>query len=102
MYENNNPQAQQANYGQVPYQGNYAAAPVITTKEWLITLLIMIIPVVNIVMMFVYAFGGNSNPSKANYFKAALIMAAIGVGLWLIIFLFSVFVLGSALSSMNY
>lgn len=99
MYENNNPQA---NYGQAPYQGNYAAAPVITTKEWLITMLIMIIPIVNIVMMFVYAFGSDTNPTKANYFKAALIWAAIGIVISIIIFTFFGFIIGSALSSMNY
>jgi len=95
LYENNNPEAAQPQYGGVPYQNNYAA-PVVTTKEWLITMLIMIIPIVNIIMIFVYAFGGSSNPSKANYFKASLIMALIGVVLWILLFL----VFGLALSSL--
>ena len=51
-------------------------APV-SLKEWLITLLIMCIPIVNIVMIFVWAFGKNVNPSKSNYFKANLIFVAI-------------------------
>ena len=52
---------------------------IVSIKEWLITILIMSIPIVNIVMMFVWAFGGTVKESKANYFKASLIMAAIGI-----------------------
>ena len=35
------------------------------------------IPLVNIVMTIVWAFGSNTNPNKANYFKAALILFVI-------------------------
>ncbi len=52
---------------------------IVSIKEWLITILIMSIPIVNIVMMFVWAFGGTAKESKANYFKASLIMAVIGI-----------------------
>ena len=37
----------------------------------------MMIPLVNIVMTIVWAFGSNTNPNKANYFKAALILFVI-------------------------
>lgn len=46
---------------------------------WLLTMLIMVVPIVNIVMVFVWAFGSKTNKSKKNYFIAALIMAAIGI-----------------------
>lgn len=95
LYENNNPEVAQPQYGGVPYQTQYAV-PVVSTKEWLITMLIMLIPLVNIIMIFVYAFGGGANPSKANYFKAQLIMALIGIGLWILLFL----VFGIALTSL--
>ena len=52
-------------------------APVVSIKEWLLTNLILMIPLVNIVMTFVWAFGSNTNPNKANYFKAALILFVI-------------------------
>ena len=61
----------------------------VTVGEWFITMLIMIIPIVNIIMMFVWAFGGGTQPSKANYFKAALIFVLIAIVLQVI--LFSVF-----------
>jgi len=74
-------------------------APVVSMKEWLITLLILLIPIVNIIMMFVWAFGGG-NPSKANYFKAALIMAAIVTVFYIIVGSFIMSILVEALSSM--
>jgi succinate dehydrogenase/fumarate reductase cytochrome b subunit len=62
-----------------------AMAPVVTLKDWMITTLILLIPIVNIVMMFVWAFSSSTNPSKANYFKASLIWAAIILVIYLII-----------------
>lgn len=53
----------------------------VTVGEWIIATIVMMIPLVNIVMMFVWAFGSNTKPSKANYFKAALIMTAISLAL---------------------
>ena len=68
----------------------------VSVGEWLVTMLLMCIPFVNLVMMFVWAFGSNTKPSKANYFKAYLIMAAIGIGLSLvIILLFGTIIFGS-------
>jgi len=55
-------------------------------KDWIITLLIMFVPIVNIVMPFVWAFGSATNPSKANFFKAQIIIAAIGIILWFLFF----------------
>ena len=49
----------------------------ITMGEWLITMLIMLIPCVNIVMMFVWAFSSTEKKSKSNYFKANLIFTGI-------------------------
>ncbi|QKS46618.1 hypothetical protein HUB94_17620 [Paenibacillus cellulosilyticus] len=60
-------------------------AEVVSVKEWLVSSLIMLIPIVNIIMMFVWAFGGNANPNKANYFKAALLMALIVLVLYVVI-----------------
>ena len=58
-------------------QIGHQQAPVVSVKEWLITNLILMIPLVNIVMTIVWAFGSNTNPNKANYFKAALILIVI-------------------------
>ena len=45
--------------------------------EWMISLLVMMIPCVNIVMMFVWAFSSTEKKSKSNYFKASLIFTGI-------------------------
>lgn len=58
---------------------NQQHASVVTTREWVLTYLIMIIPVVNLVMLFVWAFGANENPNKANWAKAHLIWIAISL-----------------------
>lgn len=74
------------------YYPQQPMAPVISIKDWMLTMLIMMIPIVNIIMMFVYAFG-DGNPSKKNYFKASLIWAAIGLGIYILFFviLFGIF-----------
>ena len=66
-------------------QIGHQQAPVVSVKEWLLTNLILMIPLVNIVMMFVWAFGSNTNPNKANYFKAALILFAIVMAIYLVL-----------------
>lgn len=51
----------------------------VSVSEWFLSTLLMVVPIVNIVMVFVWAFGGGSKKSKSNYFKAYLIWIAIGV-----------------------
>lgn len=82
--------------GYPPQQGHYPqVAPVVTLKEWMLTLLIMLIPIVNIIMMFVYAFG-DGNPSKKNYFKANLIYMAIFLVPYIILMVVLIGVLSSS------
>lgn len=59
---------------------------VLSTKDWLITLIIASIPVVNIIMFFVWAFGDGSHPTKANWAKATLLLIAIMIGLYILLF----------------
>lgn len=47
--------------------------------EWVITFIIMAIPLVNLIMLCVWAFGSNTAPAKANFAKAALIMMVVGI-----------------------
>jgi hypothetical protein len=53
--------------------------PPVSVGEWMLTMLVCVIPVVNIVMLFVWAFGSNTNASKANWAKASLIWMLIGL-----------------------
>lgn len=56
----------------------------ISVGEWMITYLICCLPIVNIVMLFVWAFGSGTNPSKANWAKASLIWFAIAFVLYML------------------
>jgi chromate transport protein ChrA len=67
-----------------------------SVKDWLITLLLMAIPIVGIVLLFVYAFGNNENINKQNWAKAQLIMIAIVLAL--VIFFLVLF--GSIIAAM--
>jgi len=57
-----------------------------SVKDWLITLLLMSIPLVGFVLLFVYAFGSSENVNKQNWAKAQLIFIAIIIGLMIIFF----------------
>jgi len=52
---------------------------IVPTSEWIITMLIMIVPLINIIMLFVWGFGNNTSASKANWAKASLIWVAISI-----------------------
>ena len=58
---------------------------IITTSEWIITKLIMFIPIVNIVMLIIWAFNNKTNINKANWAKANLIIMIFRVMFYFII-----------------
>ena len=57
----------------------------VSVGEWVLTYLILCVPIVNIVMLFVWAFGSSTNPSKANWAKASLIWFAIVFVLYMVL-----------------
>ena len=65
-------------------------AKVVTTSEWILTNLIMLIPIINIIMLFVWSFGNNTNLNKANWAKASLIVWTIGFIFYFIIIMISI------------
>ena len=44
-----------------------------TIGEWLITFIISVIPIVGIIMWFIWAFGGDTHPSKRLFAQISLI-----------------------------
>ncbi len=53
-------------------------APV-SVFEWVISLLVLSIPLLNIIMLMVWAFSNDINPTKSNFAKAALIWMLVGI-----------------------
>ena len=78
---------------------NQDSDEVMSVKEWLITLLILGVPLVNIIMMFVWGFGSSTKPTKANFCKAYLILTAIVIVLYVLLIM--VVGIGAAASGVN-
>ena len=70
---------------------------VMTMGEWLITLIVLAIPCVNVIMYFVWAFG-NGNENRKNFCRAGLIVMAVGIVLTLILYA----VVGASLAAAFY
>lgn len=68
---------------QLNLQQNYRP---MTIGDWLITFLIQIIPLVGFVMLFVWAFGGDTHPSKKTWAQASLLWIVIMIVLAIIFF----------------
>lgn len=49
----------------------------VTTLEWLVNLLLSIIPIVNIVMLFIWALGSSVKPSQRTWARAMLIFLGV-------------------------
>lgn len=63
---------------------NEGSVDVMTVKDWILTLLILFIPIANLVFVIKWAIGGESvNKNKRNYFRASLI-----VGLFVTVIMF--------------
>ncbi len=51
----------------------------VTVGQWMLTLFLLIIPVANIILTFVWAFSKGVKPSKRNFCKAMLVFELIGI-----------------------
>ena len=53
---------------------------VLTIGEWLVTKLLMLIPIVNIILLIIWSFNTNENVNKSNWAKATLIVYLVRLG----------------------
>lgn len=88
---------------QQPYQNVYQSdnnlEEPVSFGDWMLTMLVMCIPCVNLIMMFVWAFGSSTKKSKSNFFKASLTWALISIVLSIVIMI----VFGASFAAMyNY
>lgn len=73
-----------------------------TIGEWIITLIITYIPLVGFIMLFVWAFGGGTHPSKKTWAQAVLILMVIGIILAIIFFGVIASIIGNIFSGYNH
>lgn len=97
MSEENNNLNQQPNLSQIS-NAPAETAPVTTVGTWLITFLVLMIPVVGFIMTIVWMVSAKDT-SRANYFKAMLIMYAI---VFVIIMVLSCAMGGAMISTGSY
>lgn len=79
QYSYGNSQYQQYNYNanDNPDNGKQEDTSVMSMGDWLITVLLLLIPCVGIIVYFVWAFGKNGNVNRRNFCRAYLIYWAI-------------------------
>ena len=93
--------AQQSDYIQPDYvqpgyqQPENTLEEPVTLGEWMVSFLLMLIPCVNIILMFVWAFSNSEKKSKSNFFKAALIW----YGICMVLSVIMVFAMGIGVAS---
>jgi len=80
QYQQQNYQPYQQSYQQQqPFQaGDSGLEEPVSFGDWMVTMLLMCIPCVNIIMLFVWGFGSGTKKSKSNYCKAMLVWMLIG------------------------
>jgi hypothetical protein len=53
----------------------------VTIGDWIITFILLAIPVINVIMLLVWALGSSAHPSKKTYAQAVLILGLLGLAL---------------------
>lgn len=64
-------------------QDNQSAT--VSLGDWMLTLFLTFIPLVNIIMLLVWAFSSSTPPSKSNWAKAALLWMLISMVLAIVL-----------------
>ena len=57
----------------------------VTFGQWMLTILLTMIPVVNLIMLIVWAVSSDTQPSKQNWARAQLVWVIIGIVLSIIL-----------------
>ncbi len=89
--------SQQMTYNQqVSYQKKNNLYPPMKMGEWMLTMFLAGIPLVGFILMLVWAFGSDTNPSKSAWAKAALLWGVIITVIYVIFYVIIFVVFGVA------
>lgn len=87
-YQFTRPEDRRTDYGRPQNNGRnlngFDMMPM-TMGEWVVTLIIMAIPCVNIIMCFVWGFSSTGNLNRRNFCRAYLAIIAVAVVVYLLI-----------------
>ena len=59
-----------------------AEAATLTVGEWMLTIFVLAIPLVNLVMYCAWAFSSTGNDDRKNYCRAMICWSLIGMFVW--------------------
>ncbi len=74
-------------------------APVMTVGNWIVTMILLAIPLVNLIMLIVWAASSTENPNRKNWAIAQLIFMGIFIALYIIFFSAIVGMMGGILNN---
>lgn len=102
-YSNPAPPPQQPYYQAPPQQAYYPQRDTspMTVGQYIVTFLLTAIPFAGFILLLVWAFDSSTNLNKRNYARAALIMALIGIGVYIVLFAIIGTFISSIISSMG-
>ncbi len=84
------------------YPGQLGGTEPLSLGQYLVMLLVMCVPILNIIMLFVWGFGSSSNLNKKNLARAMLIVCAIAFVLSLISSIFFASAMSALFNSYSY
>ncbi len=84
-----------------PYPAQQPTAPIMTVGNWIVTYILMAIPIVGIIMLIVWAASNTENPNRKNWAIAMLIMWAISIVLMIILWSAIAVALSSVIDSLR-
>ncbi len=94
QYQNQQPQ-------QVHYQQKPTVFPAVKTGEWMLSMFLLGIPLIGFIMLLVWAFSSDTNPSKSSWAKATLIWGIIATVVWVVVYLIIFLVAGISFNNIN-
>lgn len=60
---------------------NYGNSSPVSLGEWMLTLFLTFIPLVNLIALLVWSFSSSTAPSKQNWARATLLWMVIGIAI---------------------
>lgn len=70
----------------------------VSVGNWILTFIVLSIPLVGFIMLFVWGFGDSTPKSKSNFCKASLLLGIIAIGISIVLAITSAALIGDIFS----